>query len=84
MSSPGLCPLGSFRVRVQETQKGGEHVNCPHCVNGQTSGAILLCDEAIEPFDFCTSERHRACPHEWNTSENLTLAIHREVTRAIG
>jgi hypothetical protein len=59
-------------------------MTCPHCVNGQTSGAILLCEEAIEPFDFSTSERFHGCPHDWNAGENLALEIHREVTRAIG
>jgi hypothetical protein len=59
-------------------------MNCPHCVSGQTSGAILLCEEAIEPFDFRISEQSRTCLHDWNASENLVLAIHREVTRAIG
>jgi hypothetical protein len=57
---------------------------CPHCVNGQTSGAILLCEEAMEPFDFSTSERSRTCLHDWSTGEHLALEIHREVTRAIG
>jgi hypothetical protein len=59
-------------------------MTCHHCVNGQTSGAILLCEEAMEPFDFSTSERSRTCPRDWNASEHLALEIHREVTRAIG
>lgn len=69
---------------MSEQRKGGDLVTCPHCVNGQTSGAILLCDEAIEPFDFCAAGSHQLCPHDWNTSVDLTLEIHREVTRAIG
>lgn len=59
-------------------------MTCLHCMNGQTNEAILLCEEAIEPFDFCTSEPHRYCPQDWNAGENLALEIHREVARAIG
>ncbi|MBM4124668.1 MAG: hypothetical protein FJ246_06920 [Nitrospira sp.] len=57
---------------------------CSHCVNGQTNEAILLCEEAVEPFDFRTPEWSRFCPQDWSAGEDLALEIHREVARAIG
>lgn len=67
-------------------------MNCPHFEDERMSGTTAQCVGVIVPFepsrrdqiDFCTSGRQRHCPLYRSASQDLSLAIHREVTRAIG
>jgi hypothetical protein len=67
-------------------------MSCPHFVEEQDTGTSPLCFAVIVPFepslieriDYCTTGRHRHCPLYRNASNDLSLAIHREVARAIG
>ncbi|MEK6617452.1 MAG: hypothetical protein AABY90_02030 [Nitrospirota bacterium] len=67
-------------------------MKCPYFVDHRTTGTTSQCFGVIVPFepssidqiDFCTSGRHRWCPLYRNASNDLSLAIHREVARAIG
>jgi hypothetical protein len=38
----------------------------------------------IDRIEHCTTGRHRLCPLFRNAGSDLSLAIHREVARAIG
>ncbi|MEW6545245.1 MAG: hypothetical protein AB1411_16775 [Nitrospirota bacterium] len=67
-------------------------MRCPHFIEERTTGATSLCIAVIVPFepstieriDYCTTGRHRHCPLYRNASNDLSLAIHREVARAVG
>lgn len=63
-----------------------------HVVVKETAGIVALCVGAFLPFkpgsteqkDLRTSGSHRLCSVSGNADSDLQLAIHREVTRAIG
>jgi hypothetical protein len=55
-----------------------------HSLNRQQNRAMPLCEEAVEPVDFCLSTWSQFCQQDWSPSEDLALEIHREVARAIG
>jgi len=67
-------------------------MKCPYFVDVATSEWTALCFGVVVPFepsridqiDHCTTDRHRRCPLFRNASGDLSLAIHREVARAIG
>ena len=67
-------------------------MKCPYFTGDETTEATALCLGAVVPFepsridqiDHCTTDRHRRCPLYRSASGNLSLAIHREVARAIG
>jgi hypothetical protein len=67
-------------------------MQCPHYAEEEITGGTAVCFGAMVPFepsridriDHCTTDRHRRCPLYRNASSDLTLAIHREVARAIG
>lgn len=67
-------------------------MKCRYFVGEEITGATALCFGVVVPFepsridqiDYCTNGRHRHCPLFRNASSDLSLAIHREVARAIG
>lgn len=67
-------------------------MKCPYYVEEETTGTNALCFGAVVPFepsridriDYCATGRHRHCPLYRNACRDLSLAIHREVARAIG
>jgi hypothetical protein len=67
-------------------------MKCPHFIEEEMPGTMGLCLGVVVPFepsridqiDYCTTGRHRHCPLYRNASSDLSLAIHQEVTRAIG
>ena len=67
-------------------------MKCRYFVGEETTGTTALCFGVVVPFepsridriDYCTTGRHRHCPLFRNASSDLSLAIHREVVRAIG
>ena len=67
-------------------------MKCPHFVDAATSESAALCFGVVVPFEpsridrieHCTTGRHRRCPLFRNAASDLSLAIHREVARAIG
>lgn len=67
-------------------------MKCPYFVDRPTIGTTAQCFGVVVPFepstidriDFCASGRHRHCPLYRQASGDLSLAIHREVSRAIG
>jgi hypothetical protein len=67
-------------------------MKCPYFIGEKATGATALCLGVVVPFepsrinqiDHCTTDRHRRCPLFRNASGDLSLAIHREVARAIG
>jgi hypothetical protein len=66
-------------------------MKCPHFVDEETTGTTAQCFAAsvafepssIEQMKHCMSGRHRLCPLYRYASRDLSLAIHREVARAI-
>ena len=67
-------------------------MKCPYFVDVATSEWTALCFGVVVPFEpsridrieHCTTDRHRHCPLFRNAGSDLSLAIHREVARAIG
>jgi len=67
-------------------------MKCPHYVEEETAETNALCLGVVVPFEpsridrieHCTTGRHRHCPLFRNACSDLSLAIHREVARAIG
>jgi len=67
-------------------------MKCPYYVEDEITGAAAMCFGSVVPFepsridqiDHCTTDRHRRCPLYRNASGDLSLAIYREVARAIG
>lgn len=67
-------------------------MKCLYYVEEETTGTSALCLGVVVPFepsridqiDYCTTGRHRRCPLYRNAASDLSLAIHREVARAIG
>ena len=67
-------------------------MTCPHFVDKETTGIMALCFGAFLPFKpssteqngLCASGLHRSCSLYRSVGSDLRLAIHREVTRAIG
>jgi hypothetical protein len=67
-------------------------MKCPYFVDEQSTGTTTQCFAANIPFEpssmeqlkHCTSSRHRLCSLYRYASRDLSLAIHREVARAIG
>lgn len=65
---------------------------CPHFADQETSGTTALCSAIIVPFkpsltermDYCETGLHRSCPLYRCVSQDLSHAIHQEVSRAIG
>ena len=65
---------------------------CPYYVDRATTGTHPQCWGVVVPFEpssleqrqFCSSGLHRHCPLYRQANRDLTLAIHREVERAIG
>ncbi len=67
-------------------------MKCPYYVEEETTGTTALCLGVVVPFEpsridrveHCTTGRHRQCPLFRDAGSDLSLAIHREVARAIG
>ncbi len=67
-------------------------MKCPYFVDWRDTGTASQCLGVVVPFeptpidqrDFCLSGRHQHCPSHRPTGYDLSLEIHREVTRAIG
>ncbi len=67
-------------------------MKCPYFVDRRITGTTSQCVGVVVPFepssidqrDFCTSGRHRHCPLYRHAGNDLSVAIHREVARAIG
>ena len=67
-------------------------MKCPHYVEEEITGRTAVCFGTVVPFEpsridqieHCATDRHRRCPLYRNASSDLSLAIHREVARAIG
>ncbi len=67
-------------------------MKCSYYVEEETTGTNALCLSVVVPFEpsridqieHCTTGRHRHCPLYRNASRDLSLAIHREVERAVG
>jgi len=67
-------------------------LKCPYFADRLATGTTAQCFGVVVPFepssidqgDFCTSGRYRHCPLYRNASNDLLLAIHREVARAVG
>ena len=67
-------------------------MKCPYYAEEEITGQAAVCFGAVVSFepsridqiDHCTTDRHRRCPLFRNASSDLSLAIHREVARAIG
>ena len=67
-------------------------MKCPYFTGDEIAEATAMCFGAVVPFEpsridrieYCTTGRHRHCPLYRNAGNDLSLAIHREVARAIG
>jgi len=67
-------------------------MKCPCFVEEDITGTTPQCFGLLIPFepssidqsDYCTTGRHRSCPLFRNASSDLSLAVHREVARAVG
>jgi len=67
-------------------------MKCPYFVDADTTLTTTLCFGVVVPFEpsridrigYCTTSRHRHCRLYRNAGSDLSLAIHREVARAIG
>lgn len=67
-------------------------MKCPYYAEEEITGTSALCLGVTVPFEpsridrieHCTTGRHWHCPLFRNAGSDLSLAIHREVARAIG
>jgi hypothetical protein len=67
-------------------------MKCPYYIDDAITGSTAMCFGVVVPFepsridqiDYCTTGRHRHCPLYRNAGRDLSLAIHQEVSRAIG
>ena len=65
---------------------------CPYYTDEETTGTTAQCIGLVVPFEpsaidqseYCTTGRHRRCPLYRNACSDVSLAIHQEVTRAVG
>jgi len=67
-------------------------MNCPYFVADESTGTTAQCfglivqfePSTIDQVEYCTTGRHRQCPLYRNAGSDSSLAIQREVARAIG
>jgi hypothetical protein len=67
-------------------------MRCPYFVATSLTGTSTRCYGVVVPFEpssaeraqYCVTGRHRLCPLYRNAANDLSLTIHREVTRAVG
>ena len=67
-------------------------MRCPYYRDEENTGSTAQCFGVIVPFEpspidqtyYCTTNFHRHCALYRYASRDLSLAIHREVERAVG